>query len=194
MLFKQNEKGMRYIMNLLIFFAIPFATILLAIVLEKILDNPILVAITFFGVYLIIIFALFAFGVITDLASALIAIIIYTIIAFITAYIVRLIKCICDRFFDGCKCGFCSNNSTNDSTVQPINNNPVLGVNDTNNSDNGNLLRISCRCNNGNSQELLSVNSNCPNSDDNDNTCGCCGNNNNNNQNNRNCISWKYYT
>ncbi len=136
-------------MNLLIFFAIPFATILLAIVLEKILDNPILVAITFFGIYLIIAFALFAFGVITDLATALIAIIIYTIIAFITAYIVRLIRCICDRFFDGCKCGFCSNNSANDSTVQPINNNPVLGVNDTNNDDNN------CGCcgnNNNNNQ------------------------------------------
>ncbi len=182
-------------MNLLIFFAIPFATILLAIVLEKILDNPILVAITFFGIYLIIAFALFAFEVITDLATALIAIIIYTIIAFITAYIVRLIKCICDRFFDGCKCGFCSNNSANDDNiVQPINNNPVLGVSDTNNSNNnGNLLRISCRCNNGNSQELLSVNSNCPNSDDNDNNCGCSGNNNNN-QNNRNFINRKYYT
>ncbi len=188
-------------MNLLIFFAIPFATILLAIVLEKILDNPILVAITFFGVYLIIIFALFAFGVIMDLATALIAIIIYTIIAFITAYIVRLIRCICDKFFDGCKCGFCSNHSTNDNTVQPINNsNPVLGINDINNandlnnSNNGNLLKISCRCNNGNSQELLTVNSNCPNSGDNDNNnCGCCGNNNNN-QDNRYCISRKHYT
>ena len=41
-------------MNLLIFFAIPFATILLAIVFQKVLKCPILVSITFFAIYLII--------------------------------------------------------------------------------------------------------------------------------------------
>lgn len=159
-------------MGLLIFFAIPLATILLAIVLEKVLDNPILVAITFFAVYLIIIFALAAFGVITDLASAIVAVIVYTIIAFITAYIVRLIKCICKKFFDGCRCRVCSDNSVDDNNIQEINN------------DN-NLLRISCRCNNGNSQELLSVNSNCSNSNnDNNNGCGCGENGNLPTQNN----------
>ena len=66
-------------MSLLIFFALPLATILLAIVLEKILHCPILVTITFFAIYLIILFALFATGVITNLAVGLIAIIIYTI-------------------------------------------------------------------------------------------------------------------
>ena len=39
-------------MNLLIFFALPLATVLLAIVFEKILKCPILVAITFFSIYL----------------------------------------------------------------------------------------------------------------------------------------------
>ena len=69
-------------MNLLLFFALPLATILLAIVLEKILHCPILVAITFFALYLIAAFALYATGVITNLAEALIAVIVYTIIAF----------------------------------------------------------------------------------------------------------------
>ena len=65
-------------MNLLLFFALPLATILLAIVIEKILNCPILVAITFFASYLIAAFALYATGVITNLAGALIAVIVYT--------------------------------------------------------------------------------------------------------------------
>ena len=81
-------------MNLLIFFALPLATILLAIVFQKVLRCPILVAITFFAIYLIILFALYAAGVITNLAEGLIAVIIYTIIAFITAWLVRLVKLI----------------------------------------------------------------------------------------------------
>ena len=67
-------------MILLIFFALPLATILLAIVLEKVLHCPILVGITFFAVYLIILFTLFATGVITNLGAGLVAIIIYTIL------------------------------------------------------------------------------------------------------------------
>ena len=45
--------------TLLLFFALPVATVLLAIVLQKVLKNPILVAITFFAVYLIVAFAAF---------------------------------------------------------------------------------------------------------------------------------------
>ena len=81
-------------MNLLIFFALPLATILLAIVFQKVLKCPILVTITFFAIYLIILFALYAAGVITNLAEGLIAEIIYTIIAFKTAWLVRLVKLI----------------------------------------------------------------------------------------------------
>lgn len=77
-------------MSLLIFFALPLATILLAIVFQKILKSPILVAITFFAIYLIIAFILSLIGVV-ELGTALVAAIIYTIIAFITAYIVMLI-------------------------------------------------------------------------------------------------------
>ena len=79
-------------MNLLIFFALPLATILLAIVFQKVLKCQILVAITFFAIYLIILFSLYAAGVITNLAEGLIAVIIYTIIAFLTAWIVRIIR------------------------------------------------------------------------------------------------------
>ena len=81
-------------MNLFIFFAIPLATILLAIVLQKLLRAPILVAITFFAIFLIISFVAFS----DTLAEAIIASIIYTILAYITAYIVKIL-CKCRRRF-----------------------------------------------------------------------------------------------
>ena len=95
-------------MNLLIFFALPIATILLAIVLERVLRSPILVAITFFSIYLIVLFTLFATGVVTDLATLLIALIVYTFLAYITAVILRFIRCICQRYLRPC-CSICPN-------------------------------------------------------------------------------------
>ena len=93
-------------MDLLIFFALPIATVLLAIVLERVLRSPILVAITFFALYLIILFALFATEVVTDLATLLIALIVLTFIAYITAVIVKFIRCICRNFLKPC-CSIC---------------------------------------------------------------------------------------
>lgn len=145
-------------MVLFIFFALPVATILLAIVLQKILRCPILVAITFFAIYLIASFAFFS----GSLAEALIATIIYTIIAFITAYIVRLICNLIERFGTqqtSCGCG-CNNN-------------------DNDNSSND-LLRINYSCGNGESSNLLTVSRDCGgnnNNDDNNNGCDCSCNN-----------------
>lgn len=65
---------------LLLFFALPIATIILAIVLEKILRCPILTALTFFAIYLIIAFSIFD-------SSFLVFVIVYTILALITAII-----------------------------------------------------------------------------------------------------------
>ena len=45
--------------NLLLFFALPIATILLSIVLEKIVRSPILVASAAFAIYLIVAFSVF---------------------------------------------------------------------------------------------------------------------------------------
>ena len=93
-------------MDLLIFFAIPIATILLAIVFERLLKSPILVAITFFAIYLIVLFALFAAGIFTDLSTVLIGLIAYTILAYITAVLVKFIRCICQKFLKPC-CSLC---------------------------------------------------------------------------------------
>ena len=139
-------------MNLLIFFALPLATILLAIVFQKVLKCPILVAITFFAIYLIILFALYAAGVITNLAEGLIAVIIYTIIAFLTAWIVRLIKIIKERLFN-CdenegRSGGRSGNSQNLLTI----NSDCLGTTDDNSGN-------SCGC--GNNNDIAVANNRC---------------------------------
>ena len=68
---------------LLLFFALPIATIILAIVIEKILRCPFLTAATFFAIFLIVAFAVFD-------ASFLIFVIVYTIIAFIAALIAEI--------------------------------------------------------------------------------------------------------
>ena len=110
------KKGMNYIMNLLVFVIIPIATILLSVVLERILRSPILVAITFLAIYLIIMAILFVTGVITDLALGVVAIIGYIILAFISAIIVRFIKCICRNFLGNC-CNLCPGNNENNSNA-----------------------------------------------------------------------------
>ncbi len=86
-------------MNTLLFFVLPIVTIILAIVLQRLLRCPILVAATFFAVYLILAFTVFD-------TSFLIFAIIYTILAFITAFIVQLIC----RIRECCGCSNDCNN------------------------------------------------------------------------------------
>ena len=161
---------------LFVFFVLPLVTILLAIVLQKILKSPILVAITFFAIFLIVAFVAFP----DNLAAAIIGAIILAIIAFITAVIVQLICLIRNRLFNNedrrcscrrCNCRRCCCRDDDDNSSQST-------------SDSGNLLRISCNCQNGESNDLLTINSNCncnnsDNDSDNDsdsddsNSCGC---------------------
>lgn len=93
---------------ILLFFALPIATIILAIVLEKILRCPILTALTFFAIYLIVTFVAFD-------ATFLVFAIAYTILAFIAAYLAEL-------FFNRCNCPCrknhcCDNDNTNNNTT-----------------------------------------------------------------------------
>lgn len=86
---------------LLIFFALPLATIILAAVLQKLIKSPVLVAAIFFAIYLIVAFAVFN-------ATFLIAVIVYTVLAYVTASIVRIICCFIRNFNlncdDDCPC------------------------------------------------------------------------------------------
>lgn len=101
---------------LLLFFALPVATILLAIVLQKILCSPILVAITFFAIYLIVTFAIFD-------ETFLVFAIVYTILAYITAAIVRFLRNFfrcqsdnnCDDNNDSCDDDSCDDNDSNNN-------------------------------------------------------------------------------
>lgn len=85
--------------TLLVFFALPVATIILAIVLQKILNNPLLVAATFFAIYLIVTFAAFD-------TSFLVYAIVYTILAYITAILVRTICCIIRKISEQNSCTY----------------------------------------------------------------------------------------
>lgn len=76
-------------MDLLLFFALPLATIILSIALSKLFKNPVIVAGIAFASYLIVTFTAFN----TDF---LIFVIIYTIIAYITA----LFTCIICRMME----------------------------------------------------------------------------------------------
>lgn len=88
---------------LLLFFALPIATIILAIALQKILKCPVLVAAIFFAIYLIVTYAVFD-------SSFLVFAIVYTIIAYITAVITRLICNLIERWNE-CNRNWCECNN-----------------------------------------------------------------------------------
>lgn len=127
--------------NLLIFFAFPVATIILAIVLQKLLRSPLLVAATFFAIFLIVTFAAFD-------ESFLVFAILYALIALITALIVRFICCIINNSDNPCLnrnayanngiCGDSGNaNDENNNNDEDNSNNSGCGCNrhSTNNSN-----------------------------------------------------------
>ena len=153
-------------MTFLILFSVFISTVFLAIVLERILQSPVLTAITIFSVYLIILTILFIAGIFTDFPILLLYAIVFAIIAFITAVIARFIRCICKKLLQEC-CGSCPRRTENTEDISETNTS-------SGQETNGNLLTISCRCNNGNSRDILSINSNCNESDQNNNPdCNC---------------------
>ena len=88
--------------TLLIFFALPIATIIVSIALQKILKCPPLVSAIIFAIFLIVTF------IINNL-NFLIATIVYTIISFITAVLVCII-CKFGKWIMGkWNINFCSN-------------------------------------------------------------------------------------
>ena len=98
--------------NLLIFFALPIAVIVISIALQKILKCPPLVAAIIFSIFLIVTF-------IVNNLNFLIAAIVYAIISFITATIICLISklkhttSICNNNFIALNNGNCENEIPN---------------------------------------------------------------------------------
>lgn len=119
--------------TLLVFFALPIATIILSIVLEKILRCSFLTAATFFAIYLIVAFAVFD-------ATFLIFVIVYTIIAFITALIAEIF------FFNRCRRKECKCNDSDDDNNNEIelSNSQVREIANRV----ANILTNNCNCNN----------------------------------------------
>lgn len=121
---------------LFVFFVLPLVTILLAIVLQKILKNPILVGITFFAIYLIVAFLAFT----ANLSEAIIGAIILAIIAFITAVIVQLICILRQRFcgdrirHNSCNQCCCNDLLTINSNCNSSNDNNSVDSDNTGNS------------------------------------------------------------
>lgn len=98
---------------LLLLFALPIATIIIASVLETVFKSPIAVAALTFAIYLIVAFAAFD-------ATFLVYVILYTILAFISAVITRAIINLLnndddddDDLIEGCGCSNNNNSNTN---------------------------------------------------------------------------------
>ena len=79
-----KEMELNFMNNLLLFFALPVATIILSIVLQRIIRSPILVALSFFSVFLVVAFSAFD-------ETFLVYVIVYTIISFLSALLYRAI-------------------------------------------------------------------------------------------------------
>lgn len=139
---------------LLIFFALPIATIIISIALQRILKCPPLVAAIIFAIFLVVTF-------IVDDLNFLIAAIVYAIISFITAFII----CIICRFFsnededntcNSCFTCSCSGNQTSDSVSSQ---NQLLTINSSY-QNNGNNELLTSNSYNEAENDLLSVNNN----------------------------------
>jgi len=124
--------------NLLIFFALPLATVIIAVVLERIWKNYVLVTLFAFAIYLIVAFAL-------GDANLLVLVIIYTLLAFLAAFLSMLFRKINKRLRH-------LEAISEEEERRNCNNRPtdVGGVEDANNIGNNN----SCNCNRNNMQNL----------------------------------------
>ena len=132
---------------LLIFFAFPIAVIIISAILQKLLNSPIAVATFIFAIFLIVTFAAFD-------ETFLIATLVYTILALITALIVKFI---------------CESNNNNNicellNCILRNNNLSDLLNNVSNNSNNNNETTLNTV------SDILSSNNNNSN---NNNSCGC---------------------
>lgn len=114
---------------LLVFFALPVATIILAIVLQKILKCPLLVGATFFAIYLIVAF------VIAPSGTLLIYAILYSILAYVTAVLTCVICKLIRKFgnvIGDCagSCNMCGgdNNNLNLANINSNNGNNIATV------------------------------------------------------------------
>lgn len=135
---------------LLLFFALPVATIILSIVLLKILKCPWLVAATFFAIYLVLTYAVVG-------PDFLILAIVYTILSYITAIITRAICKIITRINNCNDCNDCDSLSNNRNGRIGENQNCYNCYNGVNNL---NTANSQCQNANTNTQARFTVTTN----------------------------------
>ncbi len=164
--------------NLLIFLAIPFLVIVVAIALQKLLKNPLLISLIVFAVFLVVAFAI-------GNLNYIVAGIIYAIIAYLAAVISCIICKICRKF--NCSCFYGGRNNTETEVLSATSPIAISNCNCGNNSAsasanannglitlNGNQAVVSscnCQTNNPSANALAGnsfVNSSC--------NCGCNNN------------------
>ena len=126
------------ITNLLIFFAIPLAVVVISIALQKLLDNPFLVAGIIFSILLIIVLAFFD-------TIYLIAVVAYSVLSFLTA----ILACMLCRFLRNALCnGTCNDNSQNiDNDIITLTNNEGTSYCKSNNEFSGMTGTYNRKCN-----------------------------------------------
>ena len=147
--------------NLLVFFALPIAVIIISIALQKILKCPPLVAAVIFSIFLIVTF------VVNNL-NFLIATIVYTIISFIVASII----CFISRFLKniGSRNSNCCNNHNSNFITLSSSEESVQNCNSNQNTN-------ECSYQITNSEGLSARINIIPNNstgNGNANSCGCC--------------------
>lgn len=141
---------------LLIFFAIPLAVIILSAILETFINCPLKVAGIFFSIFIVVAFAL------GGTAELIVLAIVYTIISFITALIIKLFmnrRCNTNNIINNCELNrICSNtpfNFNNNSEINPlledtnsfntINSNSIINSNDFSTLNNSTTHCRRCR-------------------------------------------------
>ena len=135
--------------NLLIFIAFPIAVIIISAILQKLLNCPIAVAALIFAIFIVVTFAAFD-------ETFLIATLAYTILAFITAFIIKLI---CQS----------NNNNNNNNLCNCLAD--ILCRNQINNGNTSNTVEDILSTNNLNTSNNNDSNSNCSINNTNNSCC-----------------------
>lgn len=131
--------------NLLIFFALPIAVIIISAILQKLLKCPIMVAALIFAIFLVVTFTAFD-------EMFLIATFAYTVLAFITALLVRALcqsnnnnNCLCETLTNLLNNATEDNTNSNTAVLNEILNN-INSANNNNNTNSNNENNNSCGC------------------------------------------------
>lgn len=152
--------------TLLIFFAFPIAVIIISIILQKLLNNPIAVAALIFAIFIVVAFAAFD-------ETFLIAVLAYTILALVTALIVSRFcedsddedsNCLCDTLTQ-----LLQDNATNTNNISTLLRDLLGNSNSSNGNTTSNSNNFSNNTNSNNNNSITNSNNFSNNTNSNNN-------------------------